>query len=124
MSRCLPLASVPSHQCWGRTDELAEDLGQLAVAGLVEGEGDLAGRGLLGARDVGVVLREVGVELLGLVEGPDHVLGGDRLAVVPLGVGVHPEGRRRDVVGVAHRLGEEAVVGEDFVVATGVIRVS
>ncbi len=54
MSRFVPDASVPGHQCFGSTGKIAEDVRQLAIARLVEGEGHLALAGLLRPDDIGI----------------------------------------------------------------------
>ena len=83
----------------GQHQQLADDVRQLAVARLVEGEGHLAVAGLLRLDDVAVVVALAVVELDQLVERPHHVVGGDRLAVMPFGAFAEPVGDRGKVGG-------------------------
>ena len=66
--------------------ELAHDVRQLAIARAVEGEGHLALAGDFSLCHVAVVEAGVRIVLDGLLEAPDHVLRGHRLAVVPAGL--------------------------------------
>ena len=95
----------------GKHHKVADDVRQFAVAGLVEREhhlmiGDLCRLGHVG--EVAIVDLAV---LLHHVEGPDHVFGGDRLPVVPAGLGIDAVGRRRIVVGIFEGVRDEAVAG-------------
>ena len=74
-------------------DQVSEDLGQFPIALLAEMELDLAVRDCdrLGhVLEIAAVHRTVGFEHL---ERPDHVVDGDRLAVMPFGARVEPIGR-------------------------------
>ena len=95
----------------GQHDEVAHDVRQLAVALLVEVELDLVvvQRHRLG--HIGIVAIVHRADLLQRVERPHDVLGSDRLAVMPFGVGVEPVGRRRIVVGIFERLGDQRIAG-------------
>ena len=59
----------------GQDEQLADDVRQLAVAGLVEGEGHLAVAGLLRLDDMLVVVGLLRIVLLEHVEGADDVVG-------------------------------------------------
>ena len=84
---------MPSHQCSG--SELADDERQLAIAGHVEGEGHVTLPGLLRLGDMTVVGGVAWTVSLERIEGEDHVLGRDRLAILPFRLGAQPIGRLR-----------------------------
>jgi hypothetical protein len=65
--------------------ELADDLRQFAISGLIEREGDVALAGLLGLGDMPVIGGRLRVVLLERLEREDHVFDRDRLAVMPFG---------------------------------------
>jgi hypothetical protein len=65
--------------------QLPDDLRQFAIIGLVEGEGDFALAGDLGARHMLIVELALRIELDRLLETPDDIVRRDRLAVVPAG---------------------------------------
>ena len=71
----------------GQHPQRPEDHRDFMVAGGVEREGDLALAGLLDLRDVAVEGADEGVVFLVGLEGEDHVLDRDRLAVVVAGGG-------------------------------------
>ena len=99
--------------------ELADDVRQFAIARTVEGEGHFALAGFLGLGDMAIIGREVGaIFLLGL-ERENDVVGGNRLAVVPFGFGANAVGDPGVIVGMAHRVGQQAVFGGDLVEGRG-----
>ena len=91
--------------------QLSQDQRQFAIAGLVEGEGHFARRGDFGRGDIGIVLRAVRIDLDQLLEGPDHVFGRHRFAVVPFGIRIHAEGHSAIIRGDLQRLGQMHVIG-------------
>ncbi len=96
--------------------ELAHDERQLGVRVAREREPHGAGRGDLGLLDLLVVVAVEGMPLgLQRVERPDHVFGGDARAVLEPGFRVQRKGDPGSVVGVLHRLREEAVHRERLV---------
>ena len=107
------LLEVARRPPFGRQHrKLADDQRQLLVGVVAEGEQHLAVAGLLGLQHVMVVEGVVG-RALGLqgVEGEDHVLDGDRRAVVEPGLRPEREGDPRAVVGPFDGLGDQAVLG-------------
>ena len=110
----------------GQDVELADDVGQLAIARLVEGERDLTVARLLHLDDVLVVegLARVALLLVGEhLERPDDVVRGDRLTVVPSGVLAQAVGDGGIVGGEFQRLGDQSVFRRWFVERTGHQRV-
>ena len=99
----------------GQDVELADDLRQLAVAGTIEREGDLAIAGFFHLDDVAIIGGELRTVFLERIEGEDHVIRRDRLAVVPFRFRAQPIGGRGEVVRIAHRLGDEPVFARHFV---------
>ena len=99
---------------------LADDQRQLPVAGLGERELDPPLAELLRARDAAVVESVEGMSLgLERLERPDHVVHGDRLAVVPARLGSQVEDHPGTILRPFDGLGDEAVFGERFVAAMG-----
>jgi hypothetical protein len=97
--------------------QLAEDVRQFAVARLVEDELHLVVAEFLGRRHVRVVVLVEGMDLPERLERPDHVVGGDRRAVVPLRFRPEAVAHPGVVGGILRRLGDQAVLrrGVEFV---------
>ena len=101
----------------GQDRELAEDVGQLAVALHVEREGHLVLAGLLAFDDVLVVAGVLRMRLLQRLETEDDVLGRDGRAVVEARLGSEAEGRRAVVGRIGYPFGDKAILGR-FLVGT------
>ncbi len=103
----------------GQDRQLADDLRQLAIAGAVEVEGDLALAGLLGllhVAEIGGVERGVLGEAL---ERPDHIFRRHRLAVLPARDGAQAVGDRRAVGRIGDGFRQQTVVGGNLVERRG-----
>ena len=99
----------------GQDVKLADDLRQLAIAGRVEGEGDLAVAGFFNLDDVAVIGGELRTVFFEGIEGKDHVFGRDRLAVVPFRLSTQPIGGRGKIVRITDGFGEQTIFGRHFV---------
>ena len=101
----------------GKHRELADDLRQFVVLAAAEGEFHDPLVELLRLGDVlpvgGVLRRALRLQD---VEREDHVVGGDRLAVVPARLRAQGEDRPRAVLGIFDGLGDQAVGGGGLVV--------
>ena len=95
----------------GQHRHLADDLRQLAVAGPVEDEDDLAIRGLLHLGHVAIIGGELRTVLLEGREGENHVLRRNWLAVMPFRFRPQSIGGGGEIVGIADRFGDEPVLG-------------
>jgi hypothetical protein len=94
----------------------ADDQRHLAVVRIAEGEANAVAAQLLDLGDALVVEAQLRRALLAHhVEGVDHVVGGDRLTVVPACLRAQVEDDPRAILGHLHRLGEQAVTGERLV---------
>ena len=113
MSRFLPEASLPSHQCLGQHPELPEHDRHFPIAGGIERERDLALAGLLDLHDVAIKGANEGAVFLEGLEGKDHVLDRDRLAVVVASGGAQAKGGGRKVRGMTDRFRDKPVIGLD-----------
>ena len=74
----------------GHDVDLADDLREFAVAGLIEMEGDFVLSGLLQLRDVAIIGRIPRVVLPERLKREDDILGCYRISIVPLGIGTKP----------------------------------
>ena len=63
---------------------------------------------------MGVIGRKLRAQILGLFEAEDDILRCHRLAIGPFGLGAQPEGGFRNIVRVAHALGQKTVGGRQF----------
>ena len=99
----------------GQDPELPEDHRHFPIAGGIERESDLALAALLNPRDVPVKGADIGVVFLVGLEGVDHVLDRNRLAVVVAGGGAQAKGGGRKVRGVTDRFRDQSVMGRRFV---------
>ncbi len=98
--------------------DLAGDQRQFAIAGLAEDEPDGAFAHLLGPDDAPVIEPVEGLALaLQGVEREDHVIDGDRLAIVPARLGPQGEGDPGPVLGPFDSFGDQPVLGERLVLA-------
>ncbi|MNX72002.1 hypothetical protein D3C86_1033370 [compost metagenome] len=61
-----------------------------------------------------VIGRELRAEVLRFFEAEDDILWRHRLAISPFGVRTQPEGGLRNIVGIAHPLGQQAVGGRQL----------
>jgi hypothetical protein len=86
-----------------------------AIALLVEAELDLAIRYFHRFGDVLVIAVVHGAVGLQHPERPDHVVDGDRLAVMPARIGIEPEGRGRKVVRIFVGFGHQRMADAAFV---------
>src|SRR5262249_30124678 len=75
---------------FGKHAQLADNLRQLAVAGSVEGEGDLVVAGLLGFADMPVIGGLLRAIFLESIERKNYVGRRDRSAVMPLRLAAQP----------------------------------
>ncbi len=111
-SRFLPFFRPP---VLGQHRQVGQDERQFPVAGLVEGERDLALVVGHRARHVAEILRVLRRMFLQLFQRPHHVVRRDRYPVVPAGVLVQPVGGGGIVVGIGEVLGNQRVGGGRFV---------
>ena len=74
--------------------KLADDLRQLAIARRIENEGHLALARLFRLGDVTVIGGKLRAVFLQRLERKNHIVGRDRLAVMPSGVRPQPVGDR------------------------------
>ena len=99
----------------GQYSELSEDHRHFPIAGGIESESDLALAALLDTHDVAVKCADEGVVSLVGLEGIDHVLERNRLAVVMPSFGAQAKRGRRKVRGVTDRFCDQPVMGRRFV---------
>ena len=113
-----------AHQCFGSTGSWPTISGSSRLVPGLEAELDPALARLLDLLDA-LVVEAIGRRALReqRLEAPDHVVGGDRLAVVPARFGPQREGDPRAVGRRLHRLREQPVLGERLVGGAGHQRV-
>src|SRR5262245_25926434 len=99
----------------GQYSELSEDHWHFPIVGGTENESDLALAALLNSHDVAVKGADEGVVFLVGLEGIDHVLDRNRLAVMVAGGGAQAKGRGRKVRGMTDRFRDKPVMGRRFV---------
>jgi len=96
--------------------QLADDQGQFPVFARLEGELDGAPVQLFRFGHAAVVKPVKGRPFCEQnVEGPDHVIGGDRFAVVPAGIPAQGEFDPGAVFGGFHGFGQQTVLGKRLV---------
>ena len=115
MSRLLPVLSVAFPPMLRQHVDLADDLRQFAIAGLIEGKGDIALAGFFRLGDVAIIGRHLRRMLLERVERKDHVLRRHRLAVMPFGIGAQAIGDGGKIGRMADAFRQQTVFGRDFV---------
>ena len=94
----------------GQYSELPEDRRHFPIAGGIESECDLALAALLNLHDVAIKGADEGVVFLVGLEGIDHVLDRDRLAVVVASGGAQAKGGGRKVRGMTDRFCDQPVM--------------
>jgi sulfite reductase (NADPH) flavoprotein alpha-component len=100
----------------GQHIELTDNLRQLAVAGSVESEFDIAVAGLFRLHDMPVISAERGVVLFECVEREDDVFRRHGLAVMPARIGAQSISNPGVVVGGAHGFSQQAVLGRNLII--------
>ena len=95
--------------------ELADNLRQFATASPVEREGDFTVAGLFCLDDVTITCAGLRTYFLECIEGENHVVRRDRLAVLPFCFRAKSKGDRRDILRKAHGFGEKPVCAGYFV---------
>ena len=95
--------------------ELPYDQRQLAVAGAIEGEGNIAFAALFRLHNVAIIGAELRIVLLDGIEGEHNVLGRHRLAVVEAGLGAQAIDHRGKIRRMADGFRQQSVIGGNLV---------
>src|SRR5262245_5687447 len=100
---------------FGQYPELPEDRRHFSIAGGIESESDLAFAALINPHDVAIKGPDEGVVFLVSLEGIDHVIDRNRLAVVVASRGAQAKGGGCKVRRITDRFRDQPVMRRYFV---------
>ena len=115
MLRLRPSLSEPSHQCFGMTVSCPMMMRKFVTSRSVEDEGHIVVAGFFRLHDMAIIGGGLRADFLVRVEGKNHVIRCDGLAVLPFRFGTKSKGHRRQILREAHGFGEQPVDAGHFV---------